>query len=81
MQATSSAFLTKLARTLITTDSDDDILEHVMAIAFEVLPVDRGFILLRDESGELGCELMRTQDRVELHPEARCRSRKRCSKR
>jgi len=62
-------FLTKLARMLITTDSDDEILEHVMEIAFEVLPVDRGFILLRDaESGELECELVRANDQVELRP-------------
>ncbi len=62
-------FLTKLARTLITTDSDDEILEHVMAIAFEVLPVDRGFILLSDEkTGELACELARSHDRVDFRP-------------
>jgi adenylate cyclase len=64
-------FLTKLARMLITTDSDDEILEHVMEIAFEVLPVDRGFILLRDEkSGELECELVRANDQVEFRPQS-----------
>ncbi|MEM1206697.1 MAG: adenylate/guanylate cyclase domain-containing protein, partial [Acidobacteriota bacterium] len=48
---------------------DDEILRHVMEIAFEVFPVDRGFLLLRDlESGELVCELMRLNHRVELRP-------------
>ena len=61
--------LTRLARLLITTDSDVEILKYVMEIAFEALPVDRGFILLRDESGELECDLMRINDRVELRPD------------
>ncbi|MEM7355666.1 MAG: adenylate/guanylate cyclase domain-containing protein, partial [Acidobacteriota bacterium] len=64
-------FMTRLARLLITTESDDKILEHVLAIAFEALPVDRGFILLRDEaSGELECELVRIDEQVELRPES-----------
>lgn len=63
-------FLTRLARLLITTDSVDEVMRHVMEIAFEILPVDRGFILLRDEDGgDLSCELMRINDRVELRPE------------
>jgi adenylate cyclase len=63
-------WLTKLARTLITTDSDDEILEHVLAIAFELLPVDRGFILLKNpRTGALDCELVRNQDRVEFRPQ------------
>jgi adenylate cyclase len=62
-------WLTKLASTLINTDSDDEILEQVMAIAFEVLPVERGFILLKNpDSGELECELVRNRDEVELRP-------------
>ena len=64
-------FLTRLAQLLITTDSDDEILKHVLDIAFEALPVDRGFILLRDlESGELRCELVRINERVELRPKS-----------
>lgn len=64
-------FLTRLARLLITTDADDKILEHVLEITFEALPVDRGFILLRDEAtGELECELVRINDHVELRPES-----------
>ncbi len=62
-------FLTRLARLLITTESDDEILRHVLEIAFEALPVDRGFILLRDEaSGELECELVRLKDQMEFRP-------------
>ncbi len=62
-------FLTRLARQLITTESDDEILRHVMGIAFEALPVDRGFILLRDDdTGELECELVRLNERVEFRP-------------
>ena len=62
-------FLTRLAQTLITTDSVDVVLERVMEIAFDALPVDRGFILLRDESsGQLVCEMVRIKDRVELRP-------------
>ena len=64
-------FLTRLAQLLITTDSDDEILKHVLDIAFEALPVDRGFILLNDlESGELVCELVRINQRVELRPKS-----------
>lgn len=64
-------FLTRLARLLITTDSDDEILRHVMEITFDALPVDRGFLLLRDEStGELECELMRVNEQVDLRPPA-----------
>ncbi|MEO1370545.1 MAG: GAF domain-containing protein, partial [Acidobacteriota bacterium] len=61
-------FLSRLARMLITTDSDDEILTHVMEIAFDVFPVDRGFILLRDDQGELICELMRLAEKVEMRP-------------
>ncbi len=64
-------FLTRLARLLITTEDDDEILKHVLEIAFEALPVDRGFILLRDEeTGELECELVRVNEHLELRPES-----------
>lgn len=64
-------FLTRLARMLITSDKVDDVLSRVMEIAFEALPVDRGFILLRDEPGsEPVCELARLKDRVEFRPQA-----------
>jgi adenylate cyclase len=64
------SILTRLARMLIQTNSADEVLEKVFAIAFEALRVDRGFILLRDEvTGELNCELSRVGDEVTLRPE------------
>ena len=63
-------FLTRLARMLITSDSVDEVLARVTEIAFEALPVDRGFILLRDDDrGEAICELARFKDRVEYRPQ------------
>ena len=62
-------FMTRLARLLIRSDSVDEVLERVLEIGFEALPVDRGFILLRDEkSGETVCEISRVKDRVEYRP-------------
>ncbi len=64
-------FLTRLARLLIRSDSVDEVLARVMEVAFDVLPVDRGFILLRDErSGRTVCELARTGERVEYRPQS-----------
>ncbi|HEX3528849.1 MAG TPA: adenylate/guanylate cyclase domain-containing protein [Thermoanaerobaculia bacterium] len=62
-------FLTRLARILIDAQTVDDVLRRVLDIAFEAVPVDRGFILLSDSSGELVCELARIKDRVEMRPE------------
>lgn len=65
-------FLTRLARLLIHAESVDEVLQRVTEIAFEALPVDRGFILLRNtDSGELRCELARQLERVELRPRRR----------
>ncbi|HVS01110.1 MAG TPA: adenylate/guanylate cyclase domain-containing protein [Thermoanaerobaculia bacterium] len=61
-------FLTRLARILIVAESVDEVLLRVLDIAFEALPVDRGFILLSAPDGELVCELARFKDRVELRP-------------
>ncbi len=61
-------YLTRLGRILIEAESVDSVLTRVLDIAFEALPVDRGFILLSDDQGELVCELMRVKDRVELRP-------------
>lgn len=62
-------FMTRLARLLIRSDSVDEVLHRVLEIAFEALPVDRGFILLRDEeSGGTVCEIARVKDRVEYRP-------------
>jgi adenylate cyclase len=61
-------FLTRLAGILIVAESVDEVLRRLLDIAFEALPVDRGFIHLDDGHGELECELMRIKDRVELRP-------------
>lgn len=64
-------FMTRLARLLIRSDSVDEVLSRVMDIAFEALPVDRGFILLLDEAtGKTVCELARTKERLEFRPES-----------
>lgn len=61
--------LTRLARLLIKANSVDEVLEQVLAIAFEALAVDRGFILLRDDkTGELVCEVSRVGEKVEYRP-------------
>src|SRR5687767_13257295 len=61
--------LTRLARLLIKANSVDEVLEDVLAIAFEALSVDRGFILLSDDkTGELVCEVSRVGERVEFRP-------------
>jgi adenylate cyclase len=62
-------FLTRLGRILIDAQTVDDVLQRLLDIAFEALPVDRGFILLSDDAtGELVCELARIKDRSELRP-------------
>jgi adenylate cyclase len=66
--------LTRLAANLLTTDSLDQVLAEVIDVAFDALPVDRGFIFLRPADGdggggELVCELARHGARVELRPE------------
>jgi len=62
-------FMTRLARLLIRSESVDEVLARVFELAFEALPVDRGFILLTDEkTGEAVCEISRVKDRVEYRP-------------
>ncbi|HEV2846722.1 MAG TPA: FHA domain-containing protein, partial [Thermoanaerobaculia bacterium] len=61
-------FLTRLARMLTVADSVDDVLAQVLDLAFEAFRVDRGFILLSDDAGELVCELARIKDRVQVRP-------------
>jgi len=61
-------FLTRLARMLTLAESVDDVLARVLDMAFDAFPVDRGFILLSDDSGELVCELARVKERVEFRP-------------
>jgi adenylate cyclase len=61
-------FLTRLARMLTVAEAVDDVLARVLDMAFEAFPVDRGFILLSDDSGELVCELARVKERVQFRP-------------
>jgi adenylate cyclase len=61
-------FLTRLARMLTVAESVDDVLSRVLDLAFEAFPVDRGFILLSDDSGELVCELARLKERSQFRP-------------
>jgi len=61
-------YLTRLAQLLITAETVPQVLRRVMDIAFEALPVERGFILLPDRDGEIRCELARTGERVEERP-------------
>lgn len=63
--------MTRLARLLLASDAVDEVLDQVLDLAFEALPVDRGFILLRDEEagGELVCELARSKGRREFRPQ------------
>ena len=63
--------MTRLGRMLIKAESTDEVLAHVLEIAFEALPVDRGFILLRNEkTGEIECELARNKEKVEFRPKS-----------
>lgn len=61
--------LTRLARTLIVADSVDAVFEQMLELSFEAFQVDRGFILLGNESGELVCELSRVKDEIEHRPQ------------
>ncbi len=61
-------FLTRLGQVLITADSIDEVLARMLDIAFQALPVERGFILLRDDSEELVCQLARIKDTVQVRP-------------
>ncbi len=63
-------FMTRLAQLLIRSESVDEVLARVFDLAFEALPVDRGFILLSNErTGETVCEISRVKDRVEYRPQ------------
>ena len=61
-------YLTRLAGSLLTTDSLEQVLRQVVDVAFEALPVDRGFIFLepadKDDEG-LVCRLARHGEKVE----------------
>ncbi|MCZ7651367.1 MAG: GAF domain-containing protein [Thermoanaerobaculia bacterium] len=63
-------FLTRLAQMLIRSESIDEVMRQVLEIAFDALPVDRGFVLLRpDDQAEAVCEVARIKERYELRPE------------
>jgi adenylate cyclase len=61
--------LNRLARDLIHADTTDEVLTRVLDIAFEALPVDRGFILLGDATESSVCEVARIGDEVTLRPD------------
>jgi adenylate cyclase len=62
-------FLIRLARILLDAATVDDVLQRVLEISFESLPVDRGFILLsNEETGDLACEISRVKERIQLRP-------------
>lgn len=63
-------YLTRLAGLLLSAGSVDDVLEQVMAIAFEAFPVERGFVLLLDGAGKPACELARFGERTVRRPRA-----------
>jgi adenylate cyclase len=69
-------YITRLAGELLRTDARDQVLRRVVDVAFEALPVDRGFVFLRSGGadgvgeGELVCELAREGEEVAVRPPA-----------
>jgi len=53
--------LVQVAKTLISADELETVLEKVMDLIFEYLPVDRGFLLLIDDAGELKTRVARVK--------------------
>jgi adenylate cyclase len=53
--------LVQVAKTLIVAEKLNDVLEKVMDIVFEYLPVERAFILLADEQGQFVPRLSRSK--------------------
>ncbi len=53
--------LVQVAKTLISADELEAVLEKVMDLIFEYLPVDRGFLLLMDETGDLKTRVARVK--------------------
>lgn len=60
--------LTRLAADLRTAADEDEAARRTLDAAFAALPVDRGWVLLADDDGELRHRVARIRDRVE-HPE------------
>jgi adenylate cyclase len=61
-------YLNRLARELLRADSADEVVAKVMEIAFEALPVDRGFILVGENIGAVRCQLARIGEAVQVRP-------------
>jgi adenylate cyclase len=53
--------LVQVAKTLISADELEAVLDKVMDLVFEYLPVDRAFLLLADEAGELKTRVARVK--------------------
>jgi adenylate cyclase len=63
--------LTRLGRLMIEAATVEAVLEGLLSVAFDALPVDRGFVMLRDEKTDtLRCALMRSGDKVTVRPHA-----------
>lgn len=62
-------YLIRLAGHLLKATSVDQVLEQVLDLVFEALPGTRGFVLLKDDAGDLVCEILREEDRIEHRPE------------
>jgi adenylate cyclase len=60
--------LLDLAGHLIRSAGETEVLERTLAVAFEALPAERGFLFLQREDGELVCELARFGARLERRP-------------
>lgn len=60
--------LTRLAGLLMSAESVDEVLERMIGLVFDSLPVERGFVLLGGEVGEVRCELARVGGNLERHP-------------
>jgi adenylate cyclase len=60
-------FLTRLSADLISATTIGEALARTLEVAFEALPVHRGFVVLRRD-GDLQCEVARIRDRVEYRP-------------
>ncbi len=61
--------LTRLGRLLIEAATVEAVLEGLLSVAFDALPIDRGFVMLRDQQTDtLRCALMRSGDKVTVKP-------------
>ena len=61
-------YLARLAQDLRTVDSVDEAARLTLAVAFEALPIDRGWILFTDDAGAVVDRVARIGDQVQ-HPE------------